>query len=192
MSYLEWRFYFRFVDFPRTQARFRFAYLAPAGSLAVALAAFGTANWVAGVLGVLAWLTLCTIQTGQEISTDLHRSRDYFALLSWRFGSWHPLPPVIGVTLKYYSSLEKASTPSATSWGVWNNPQKRHEELIVMLSLQHSANGLILAYFGPDDVNTAIDFAHDTAERFRVPVNQYLPPHLYQPMPSAIGDSDNG
>lgn len=60
-----------------------------------------------------------------------------------------------------------------------------------MLSLQHSANGLILAYFGPDDVNTAIDFAHDTAERFRAPVNQYLPPHLYQPMPSAIGDSDN-
>jgi len=177
------------MDFPRTPARLRSIYLVPAGSVAVALAVFGMAGWAAGLLSILVWLVLCTVQTGQKLSPDLQRNRDYFGIVGRRFGSWQPLPPVVGVTLKYYATLEKASITSATSWGIWNNPQRRHEELIVMLSLQHRASGLIVAHFGADDVNAAIDFAHDTADRLRVPVNQYLPPHLYQPLPLAAGSS---
>jgi len=177
------------VDFPHPQPRFQLLYFLPCVGLVAILIASGTTNWVASSIGLVVYLLFSSVQTGLEISADMRQSRDYLALVRWRFGSWQPLPPVVGVTLKYYSTLEKASTSSATSWGVWNNPQRRHEEIIVMLSLQHSASGLIVAHFGADDVNAAIDFMHDTADRLRVPVHQYLPPHLYQPLPPATGGS---
>ncbi|TDN40402.1 hypothetical protein A8B98_13230 [Hymenobacter sp. UV11] len=166
-------------------------YLLPCAALAAVLAAAGAAGWAAASIGLVGGLLLSSVEAGTEISPDLSQSRQYLSLLRWRVGRWQSLPPVVGVTLKYYSTLEKGDTASTTSWGVWSNPRNRHEELIVMLSLQQRTNGFILAHFSPDDVNDAIDFAHDTAERFRVPVNQYLPAHLYQPLPPASGGKQN-
>jgi hypothetical protein len=179
------------MNFPIRRARLRLAYFLPSVTLAFASFLLGFNSWVACVLGIMAWLISCTGSTGVEISPDFRQSREYTGFLGWRLGSWQPLAPVVGVTLKYFSELDQARTVNGSSWGIWNNMPRRHEELIVMLSLQRSATGLILAYFGPDDVNVAIDFAHDTAERFRVPVNQYLPAHLYQPLPPASGAEKN-
>ena len=179
------------MDFPIRQARLRLAYLLPSVMLALASFLLGFNGWVAGLVGTMAWVISCTGSIGVEISPDFRQSREYTGFLGWRLGNWQPLAPVVGVTLKYFSELDQARTVNGSSWGIWNNMPRRHEELIVMLSLQRSATGLILAYFGPDDVNAAIDFAHDTAERFRVQVNQYLPAHLYQPLPSASGAEEN-
>ena len=132
---------------------------------------------------IVIWLS----HTSVEISPDNRRYRTCYHVLGMHLGKWQPLPPVVGVTLKYYSVQGKAPDAPATSWGIWNNTPPRHEKLIVMLSLRHSATGLILTYFDLDDVNTAIDFAHDTAERFQVPVHQYLPPHLFEPLPPVAG-----
>lgn len=175
------------MDFPRLRSGFLWPCLVLGGSLAAGGAALGAPGWVASLGGLAAGLGLGAVRSGIEISPDLRRSREYLALAGWRVGAWQPLAPVVGVTLKYYSTLEKAATSSTTHWGVWNDAQRRREELIVMLSLQHSATGLIVAHFGLDDVNVAIDFAHDTAARFDVPVNQYLPSHMFQPLPLALG-----
>ncbi|MGI4867320.1 MAG: hypothetical protein ACRYFZ_25605 [Janthinobacterium lividum] len=51
-----------------------------------------------------------------------------------------------------------------------------------MLSLEHSNTGLIIKRFELDDVNQAIDTAHDIADFFDVPVHQFLPPTQFQPL----------
>ena len=130
---------------------------------------------------------LSSLYTGLEISVDRQRSRDYWGLLSWRFGRWQPLPPVVGITLKYYATRTKAGRPSALSGGVWKPTSRRHEELVLLLSLQNRATGLIVGRCALDDVNAAIDFAHELADYFNVPVQQYLPPHLFEPLPPAAG-----
>lgn len=175
------------MDFPTTTARFRLAYLLPAAGLVLGLVVFGTSGWLVGAAGLLLLAGLSSIYTGLEISDDRQRSRDYRGLLSWRFGRWRPLPPVVGITLKYYATRAKAGRPSAISWGVWKPASRRHEELVLMLSLQNRLTGLIIGRCALDDVNEAIDFAHELAEYFDVPVRQYLPPHLFQPLPPAAG-----
>ncbi len=175
------------MDFPSLQPRFRFSYLLLAVALAAVLALYGAAVWVAGLFGLALVFGLSSWGAGLEFSPDLQRYRPYSALGRWRFGRWQPLRPVVGVTLKYYSVLERASTSGSSNWGVWKSSHNRREELIVLLSLRGSATGLIMAHFTPDDVNDAIDFAHDTADRFRVPVNQYLPAQLFRPLPAAPG-----
>ncbi|MEJ7664621.1 MAG: hypothetical protein WKG07_36450 [Hymenobacter sp.] len=130
---------------------------------------------------------LNSLYTGLEISADRRRSREYWGLRGWRVGSWRPLPPVVGITLKYYAVRTKASRVTSTSWGVWKPASHRHEELVVMLSLRNRATGLIVGRCALDDVNAAIDFAHELAGYFDVPVHQYLPPHLFEPLPPAAG-----
>ena len=175
------------MDFPVTSARFRLVHLLPAGGLAVVLVGFGAGSAAATAAGGLLWVLLGLVHTGLEISTDCRQRRAYWGLLGRRVGRWQPLPPVVGVTLKYYATLEKAGRPSARSWGVWKPANRRHEELVLMLSLQNRATGFIIGRCALNDVNAAIDFAHEVAAYFDVPVNQYLPPHLFQPLPPVAG-----
>ncbi|RYE90123.1 MAG: hypothetical protein EOO37_03675 [Cytophagaceae bacterium] len=112
-----------------------------------------------------------------EISKDLRRYREYYAVLGFKIGSWQLLPPVSGVTLKYFSEITRLQAKyNARSTII------RSEEIVVMLSVPGSATGIIIGRFLADNVNTAIDFAHDTATDFNVPVNMYLPPNQFQPL----------
>ena len=106
------------MNFFTISARFRPAHVLPAGALAVVLAAFGAGGAVATVAGVLLWVLLGSVHTGLEISADRQRSREYRTLLGRRVGRWQPLSPVVGVTLKYYSTVAKAGRPNALKWGI--------------------------------------------------------------------------
>ena len=140
--------------------------------------------WVGIFLSTVAILIGCLGKVGVELRNDRKAYRDCFMLFSWRLGQWQPLLPVVGVTLKYFSYVsKKGKTPgSPFNWGIWNQGSQRHEELVVMLSLEHSRIGLIIKRFELDDVNQAIDMAHDTAEFFDVVVHQFLPPTHFQPL----------
>jgi hypothetical protein len=144
----------------------------------------GGAMWLGIFLSVLAMVVDCLGKLGIEIRNGRKAYRNCFMLFGWRVGQWQPLPSVIGITLKYFSYMEKGnSTPSgAMSWGIWNNRSQRHEELVVMLSLENSKIGLIINRFELDDVNKAIDVSHDIADFFDVPVHQFLPPTQFQPI----------
>ena len=87
------------------------------------------------------------------------------------------MPAVVGVTLKYFATTTRGSAKYN-----WKAPINRSEEVIVMLSVRNSSTGFIIGHFPVDNVNEAIDLAHDTADRFQVPVNTYLPPHLFKPL----------
>lgn len=125
-------------------------------------------------------------QPGIELKKNRKAYRNYFAIFGWRLGWWQPLPKVIGVTLKYYSSLSgNDATPSgSTSWGVWKKQSQRSEKLILMLSVLHSTTGFTVYYYEPEDVNDAIDTAHKMADFFGVPMHQFLPSHLFRPLES--------
>jgi hypothetical protein len=87
------------------------------------------------------------------------------------------MPAVVGVTLKYFTTATRGSAKYN-----WKAPINRSEEVIVMLSVRDSSNGFIIGHFSVENVNEAIDLAHDIAESFQVPVNTYLPPHLFKPL----------
>lgn len=87
------------------------------------------------------------------------------------------MPAVVGVTLKYF-----ATTTRGSSKYNWKTPVNRSEEIIVMLSVRDSSTGLIVGHFPVDNVNEASDLAHYAANIFQVPVNTYLPPHLFKPL----------
>lgn len=116
--------------------------------------------------------------TALEISEDLRRFRKYYAVLGYKIGDWRAMPTVVGVTIKYFATATRSS--SKYNWE--HNSIHRYEEIIVMLSVRGSSTGFIIGRFSTDDVNEAIDLAHNTAERFQVEVNTYLPPQLFKPL----------
>jgi hypothetical protein len=132
---------------------------------------------------ILLFLVLASIavassgHTALEISQDLRRFRKYYAVLGFKIGDWRSMPAVVGVTIKYFATATKGSSKYS-----WEAPIKRSEEVIVMLSVRDSSTGFIIGRFPTDAVNAAIDMAHDTAESFDVPVNTYLPAHLFKPI----------
>ena len=163
--------------------RFQFGYLAVPVGVAAAALLMGSTVWKALLLAVLLplpWALLKAFYTGVDLSPDRRLFRSYFGLLGLKIGSWQPLPPVVGVTLKYYSKLQRSN--SRYSRGILGAAARRAEELVVLLSVRNSATGIIVGRFSLDDVNPAIDFAHDLAEELDVGVNMYLPPNQFQPL----------
>jgi hypothetical protein len=112
----------------------------------------GCAPLVSGIVGLACcvgahWL----VQTGVEIDTTRRLHRTYYSVLGNVVGPWEPLPPVTGVTLKYFSTVSRNSTLSAqNSWGIWKDGDKRNEELIVMLSVARSNTGITLQSYSLD------------------------------------------
>jgi len=131
-------------------------------------------------MGLLGCLLVSFSTTGIEFSADNKFFRKCHALFGWRVGRWQKLPIIVGVTLKYFSKFEK--TDSGDTWGIWNNTPQREEKLVVMLSVKHTAVGIILGNFSVKDVNQAGDFAHEVANRLGVPVNTYLPSAQFKPL----------
>jgi hypothetical protein len=171
------------VNTSKPRARFQFWYLAvPLGVACLALLARATV-WKAVLLTVLLslpWALLQAFYTGVELSADRHQFRSYYGLLGLKIGRWQPLPPVVGVTLKYYSKIQRSN--SRYSRGILGAAARRAEELVVLLSVRNSATGIIVGRFSLDDVNPAIDFAHDLADELDVGVNMYLPPNQFKPL----------
>jgi hypothetical protein len=171
------------VNTSKPHTRFQFGFLAvPVGVAAVALL-MGATVWKALLLAVLLslpWAVLKAFYTGVELSADRRQFRSYFGLLGLKIGSWQPLPPVVGVTLKYYSKIQRSNSRYSTS--ILSAAARRAEELVVLLSVPNSPTGIIVGRFALDDVNPAIDFAHDLADELDVGVNMYLPPNQFKPL----------
>ena len=151
----------------------------PAGIFFV-LAVFRVDNIIGALLALFSCLLIVMTKAGMEFSADNHSFRDYYSLLGWRFGRWESLPPIVGVTVKYFSEMEGGGS-GRYSWGIWNNAPRSHGMLIVMLSVQNKSTGIIIANFSTDAVNNALDFSHGIAENFGVPVNTFLPADLFNP-----------
>jgi hypothetical protein len=107
--------------------------------------------------------------TALDISEDLRRYRKYYAVLGFKIGDWRPLPEVVGVTLKHFSTVTKSRSRHG-----WEASVNRSEEVVIMLSVRDSNTGFIISRFSADNANEAIGLAQDTAKRFNVPVNNYL------------------
>ncbi|RZK45396.1 MAG: hypothetical protein EOO59_21150 [Hymenobacter sp.] len=69
-------------------------------------------------IGLLLLVALVSVvgHTAVEISSDNRYYRTYFGLLGLRLGRWQLLPPVTGVTLKFFSTQGSGPAPSAGSW----------------------------------------------------------------------------
>lgn len=115
-------------------------------------------------------------RTTVEFSADHRQYRQGWQLLGLQTGTWKPLPPVVGVTLKYFSTTSSEPVAGIDSWGTWNTSTTRHEKLVLLLSLQNSATGLIIDEYGPDDLAAAREAAQALAARFGVEVREYLVP----------------
>lgn len=142
------------------------------------LAVFGVNNLISGSLALVGCLLLILTKAGMEFNADHRSFREYYSLLGWRFGHWEQLPPIVGVTVKYFSEVSNAR-PSKYSW---NDATTHHEKLVVMLSVKNKPIGIVIGDFSLDDVNPAIDFAHDIAEGFCVPVHIFLPENRFKPL----------
>ena len=118
---------------------------------------------------------------GTELSPDNRFYRSYFELLSWRFGQWQPLPPVVGITLKFFTEVTRGNAGNgAASWGVWDTSGVRYQKLVLLLSLQNSTTGLVINEFSADELPQARQAAQEAATRFGVPVREYLVPQRPQ------------
>lgn len=145
------------------------------------LVSIGVSELLSAGIGLLGCLLASLGRIGIEFRLDRTAYREYYTLFGFRAGQWQLLKSVVGVTVKYYSEIAKSSN-GRYSWGVWNNQPRRHEEVIIMLSIRNSVTGIILGRCALDDVNLAIDEAHTIAVFFAVPVRQYLPPNQFRPL----------
>ena len=138
------------------------------------LAVCGVNEKLIGSLALGGCLLLVLTKAGMEFSADHGSVRDYYSLFGQRFGRWRPLPPIVGVTVKYFSEVV-SPTPGRSSWGVWNDAPRHHKKLVVLLSVKNSPVGIIVGNFSLDEETEALDFAQGIAEGFAVPVHTFLP-----------------
>lgn len=114
---------------------------------------------------------------GTDLSPDNRYYRRYFGLLGLRLGRWQLLPPVVGITLKFYSEVARGNAGNGpSSWGIWDTAGVRYRKLVLLLSLQGSATGLVVGEFSTDNLEAARQAAQALAGRFGVPVREYLVP----------------
>lgn len=119
------------------------------------------------------------VHWGTEVDTLRRLQRTYYTVLGLSFGRWKPLPPIVGVTLKYFSSVSHNPTPSSsTSWGIWKDNFKRDEEVIIMLSIVQSSTGIIIRTVPIVELEAALEYAQSLAHQLGVPLNTYLPAHI--------------
>ncbi|AMR25919.1 hypothetical protein A0257_01615 [Hymenobacter psoromatis] len=161
------------MDFPLSRTGLRLKYLSATIPLAIILVAFGMAPWQAVLICLALWILISRGYAGKEISAEFTQVRDYYDLLGWRFGSWQKLPTIVGVTLKKFSVLQ-SRMPAAMSWGSWQNSTGRLEEIVIILSVQHSRQGIIIGRTSVETLDQTTEAANRLAAHFGVPVNLYL------------------
>jgi len=145
----------------------------PAGVIFV-LAVCGVNNELIGSLALVGCLLLILTKAGMEFSADHRAVREYYSLFGWRFGRWQSLPPIVGVTVKYFSEIV-SPTPGRYSWGIWNDAPWHYAKLVVLLSVKNNPVGMVVGNFSLNEATEALDFARVMAEGFAVPVHTFLP-----------------
>ena len=145
----------------------------PAGVIFV-LAVCGVNNELIGSLALVGCLLLILTKAGMEFSADHRAVREYYSLFGWRFGRWQSLPPIVGVTVKYFSEIV-SPTPGRYSWGIWNDAPRHYAKLVVLLSVKNNPVGMVVGNFSLNEATEALDFARVMAEGFAVPVHTFLP-----------------
>lgn len=145
----------------------------PAGVIFV-LAVCGVNNELIGSLALVGCLLLILTKAGMEFSADHRAVPEYYSLFGWRFGRWQSLPPIVGVTVKYFSEIV-SPTPGRYSWGIWNDAPWHYAKLVVLLSVKNNPVGMVVGNFSLNEATEALDFARVMAEGFAVPVHTFLP-----------------
>ncbi|UOQ68260.1 hypothetical protein [Hymenobacter volaticus] len=119
------------------------------------------------------------VHWGTEVDITLGLQRTYYTVVGYSYGNWKPLPPIAGITLKYFSTISYNVTPSSrTSWGIWNDAKKRDEEIIIMMSVTQSSTGIIIKTAPLSELQVALEYAQGLAKQLNVPLNTYLPAHI--------------
>ena len=138
------------------------------------LAVCGVNNELIGSLALVGCLFLILTKVGMEFSADHRAVRAYYSLFGRRFGRWQPLPPIVGVTVKYFSEVV-SPTPGRYSWGIWNDAPRHYAKLVVLLSVKNNLVGIVVGNFSLDKATEALDFARNMAEGFAVPMHTFMP-----------------
>lgn len=165
------------MDFPLTRTGLQIGYLGPSVALSVVFLFLGAPSWLAALLCLAVWLIVSFSYSGKEISADYTEIRNYYSLVGCRFGLWQPMPDVVGITVKYFSALDSAM-PASMSWGSWQNSTKRLEELVIMLSVRSSRQGIIIGRASVDSRRQIQAAAQHLADALAVPLHTYGPSHF--------------
>ena len=129
---------------------------------------FSPGNWLYGLAGLILGLILGFLYKGFGFDLSAKRYRVYTGLFQWRFGGWEPLPSVVGVTVKYFSQLTTSGEPGRLR-------TDKSGEYILMLSIENSANGVILQRFGSNQAEYALELGKRVANVFDVRLTSFLP-----------------
>ena len=129
---------------------------------------FYCGNWFLGLSGILLGLSLGFLYKGLGFDLAGKRYRVYSGLFQWRFGTWQSLPPIAGVTVKYFSEL-------ITSGERGHVRTDKAGYYILMLSVSQSSQGIILQEFPMSQRDYVIKLGEQIASTFNVPMHSFLP-----------------
>lgn len=126
-------------------------------------------TWLFGTLIIVMGLVPCLLHKGGEFDLARRSFRSFVApvgLGALRMGSWEALPPIVGVTIKYFAKLVTSGRPGRMR-------TDNIESFIVMLSVQDSTQGIIIGEYGLHERARAEIFAQEIADHLAVPLKIY-------------------
>ena len=124
-------------------------------------------NWLTGLLGLFIGLTMDFMDKGIAFDLSRKRYKNYSGLLGLKLGTWEALPAVSGITIKYFSEIVTSGKPGRIR-------QDKAGHYVLMLSISHSATGLILERFAVDEENYVIMLGEKISAIFNVPLFKSL------------------
>jgi len=124
-------------------------------------------NWFFGVTGILLGLSMGFMYKGMGFDIAGNRYRIYTGFFRWRFGTWQPLPSIVGVTVKDFSK-------NATSGEPGGMRADKIGYCVLMLSVRNSSQGVILQKFPLSQWDYAMALGAQIARAFRVPIHSFL------------------
>lgn len=125
-------------------------------------------NWFLGLFGLLLGVCLGFMYKGLGFDLVGNRYRIYTGLFKWRFGAWHSLPGIAGVTVKYFSELVSSGKPGRMR-------TDKSGYYVLMLSVKQSSQGIILQEFPLNQREYVVDLGNQIASAFGVPIHTFLP-----------------
>ena len=124
-------------------------------------------GWFLGCSGLLLGVSLGFMYKGIGFDLPGKRYRVYTGLFQWRFGTWAFLPPVSGVTVKYFSELVTSGKPGRMR-------TDKADYYVLMLSVTNSSQGIIIQRFNLDQKEYALSLAEQIADILDVSIATFL------------------
>ena len=124
-------------------------------------------GWFLGCSGLLLAVSIGFLYKGLGFDLPGKRYRVYTGLFNWRFGTWEVLPPISGVTVKYFSEFVTSGKP-----GRMRTDQVGY--YVLMLSVINAQQGIILQRFGLNQKEYVVEIGEKIAEVFQVTVAIFL------------------